>query len=218
MSKRNKGEIKAVIFDLDGVLTDTAEYHYQSWKKLAQEEGISFTREDNEQLRGVTRRQSLEILLKGKTLPEDKMEELMVKKNEYYQELINNITMEDLIPGVEELLNQLQEDGYKLAVASASRNARTVIENLEIGKKFQLIADGYSVKNNKPAPDLFLYAAEELEVEPEECIVIEDAESGIEAALAAGMHTVGIGPEERVGQADFRYDKIKDIKLADIVQ
>lgn len=218
MNKRNKGEIKAVIFDLDGVLTDTAEYHYQSWKKLAQEEGISFTREDNEQLRGVTRRQSLEILLKGKTLPEDKMEELMVKKNEYYQELINNITMEDLIPGVEELLNQLQEEGYKLAVASASRNARTVIENLEIGKKFQLIADGYSVKNNKPAPDLFLYAAEELEVEPEECIVIEDAESGIEAALAAGMHTVGIGPEERVGQADFRYDKIKDIKLADIVQ
>ncbi|AZO93144.1 beta-phosphoglucomutase [Halocella sp. SP3-1] len=218
MNKRNKEEIKAVIFDLDGVLTDTAEYHYQSWKKLAQEEGISFTREDNEQLRGVTRRQSLEILLKGKTLPEDKMEELMVKKNEYYQELINNITMEDLIPGVEELLNQLQEEGYKLAVASASRNARTVIENLEIGKKFQLIADGYSVKNNKPAPDLFLYAAEELEVEPEECIVIEDAESGIEAALAAGMHTVGIGPEERVGQADFRYDKIKDIKLADIVQ
>ncbi|MTI60001.1 MAG: beta-phosphoglucomutase [Firmicutes bacterium] len=218
MNKRNKGEIKAVIFDLDGVLTDTAEYHYQSWKKLAQEEGISFTREDNEQLRGVTRRQSLEILLKGKTLPEDKMEELMVKKNEYYQELINNITEGDLLPGVENLLNQLQEEGYKLAVASASRNARTVIENLGIGKKFQLIADGYSVKNNKPAPDLFLYAAEELEVEPEECIVIEDAESGIEAALAAGMHTVGIGPEERVGQADFRYDKIKDIKLADIVK
>lgn len=217
MNKINKEKVKAVIFDLDGVLTDTAEYHYQSWKKLAQEEGIPFTREDNEQLRGVTRRQSLEILLKGKTLSEDKMKELMVKKNEYYQELIDNITEGDLIPGVEDLLNQLKRGGYKLAVASASRNARTVIKNLDIEKRFEIIADGYSVKNNKPAPDLFLYAADKLGVEPEECIVIEDAESGIEAALAAGMHTVGIGPEERVGQADFRYDKIKDIKLADIV-
>ncbi|ACL68804.1 beta-phosphoglucomutase [Halothermothrix orenii] len=210
-------EIKGFIFDLDGVITDTAELHYRSWKKLADEEGIPFTREDNEQLRGVSRRKSLELLLNGREVPEEKKLEMMDRKNNYYKEFIKQITEEDLLPGAKELLDELKSRGYKLAVASASKNAKPVIKNLGVEHVFDQISDGYSVEKTKPAPDLFLYTAKQLGLKPEECVVIEDAEAGIEAALAAGMTAVGIGPEERVGKAHFRYDKVADINLDDIL-
>lgn len=210
-------KIKAFIFDLDGVITDTAEFHYQSWKKLAEIEGFLFNREDNEQLRGVSRRRSLEILLKGKKYPEEKMQEMMDSKNKYYQELIESIASSDLLPGVNKLLTELADRGYKLAVASASKNAKPVIKNLGVEYLFDTISDGYSVEKTKPAPDLFLYTAEKLGVKPEECVVVEDAEAGIEAALAAGMVAIGIGPEERVGKAHYRFNFIKDIELEEII-
>lgn len=211
-------KLEAFIFDLDGVITDTAEFHYLSWKRLADEEGIPFSRKDNEQLRGVSRRRSLELLLKGKELPEKKMQEMMDRKNGYYRELIKTITPDNLLPGVEEILEYLKEKGIKMAIASASKNARPVIKNLGIEDMFDTIADGYSVQKTKPAPDLFLHAAKEMGVEPPACAVVEDAESGIEAALAAGMLAIGIGPEERVGKAHYRYDQVADIELEKILE
>ncbi len=212
-----KKEIKAFIFDLDGVLTDTAEYHFQAWKRLADEEGISFAREDNEKLRGVSRRASLELVLKGRMLSEDKMQEFMDRKNSYYQASIKSISEKDLLPGTISLLQELKSKQFRLALASASKNAPQVIEGLGIASFFEVIADGNSVEKTKPAPDLFLYTAEKLAIAPEFCIVVEDAEAGIAAAQAAGMATIGIGPAERVGAADYIYPSVAAIRLRDIL-
>ncbi len=210
--------IKAIIFDLDGVITDTAEFHYQSWQRMADEEGLDFSREKNEQLRGVSRRRSLEIILDGQELPEEEMQRLMDKKNGYYQEKLKQMTTEDMLPGAEELILEVKNRNLKTAVASASRNARTVISALEIGDLFDTISDGHSVENPKPAPDLFLHTAEKLNVEPEECAVLEDAEAGIDAALAADMFAVGIGPAERVGHGDLVFASTADVKLDVILE
>ena len=211
-------KLKAFIFDLDGVITDTSELHFQSWKRLSEEENIPFTRKDNEELRGVSRRKSLEILLKGKIVSEEKKQEMMNKKNNYYKRLIKNISEENLLPGVKKLLEELKERKYKIAIASASKNAITIIKNLGIEDFIDVISDGYSVEKTKPAPDLFQYTAKKLLVNPGECVVIEDAKAGIEAALAANMLTVGIGPFERVGNAHYRYDRIEEIRIDDIIK
>jgi len=210
-------KIQAFIFDLDGVLTDTAEYHYLAWKRLAEEEGLSFNRHDNEKLRGVSRRASLELILQRKRLPEEKMQELMDRKNGYYHEYIKSITNKDLLPGAEDLLRDLKARGYKLAMASGSKNAPKVVERLGIAAYFDALAHGGSVEKTKPAPDLFLYAAEKLGLEARYCVVVEDAAAGIEAAKAAGMATIGIGPPERVGEADFCFPSVADIKPDEII-
>jgi beta-phosphoglucomutase len=189
--------IAAVIFDLDGVLTDTAEYHFQAWKRLADEEGIPFSRADNEALRGVSRRKSLEILLKGRPVTEEQAQELMARKNRYYQELIRHMTPDDLLPGVAELLGELRAMGLKVAVATVSKNARAVLDGLQLWEAIDSLSDGYSVGRSKPAPDLFLHAAQQIGVPPSQCLVVEDAAAGIEAAQAAGMHTLALGPARR---------------------
>jgi beta-phosphoglucomutase len=209
--------VEAFIFDLDGVITDTAEYHYQAWRRLAEEEGLPFTRLDNEKLRGVSRRASLELILNGIKLPETKMLELMERKNSYYRASVAAVTEKDLLPGAISILQELKQKNYKLALASASKNAPLVIEKLGIESLFEVIADGGSVNKSKPAPDLFLYTAEKLAVAPEKCVVVEDAEAGIAAAKAAGMHTIGIGPVERVGSAEYIYPSVAAIKLEDII-
>ncbi len=215
-----KKNLEAFIFDLDGVITDTAEYHFLSWKRLAEGENITFTREDNEQLRGVSRRKSLELVLNNKkgNYSEEKIQEMMKRKNKYYQEYIKTVTPDNLLPGIKKFLEELQTRNYKLAVASASKNAKSVIKSLGIGNMFETISDGYSVEKTKPAPDLFLFTAEKLGVEPEDCAVVEDAEAGIEAALAAGMLAIGIGPEERVGKAHIRFDQVVDLNLEKILK
>ncbi len=189
------------IFDLDGVLTDTAEYHYWSWQRLADEEGLAFSREDNEALRGVSRRRSLEILLKGKTLPESVMEDYMARKNAYYLEDMERLTPADLLPGAGQFLAAARAEGIVLGLASASKNARMVCERLGILDLFRVIGDGYSVVNAKPAPDLFVWVAGGLGLNPKACTVFEDAEMGIAVAQQGGFYTVGIGPAERVGAA-----------------
>jgi beta-phosphoglucomutase len=195
-------DIRGVIFDLDGVLTDTAEYHYLGWQKLADEEGLPFNREANEELRGVSRRDSLlKIIANRRQYSETQLQEMMERKNRYYVDLIHNMTKGDLLPGALALLDELRAAGIKIALGSASKNAQTVIEKLGISDRIDVIADGYSVKQPKPAPDLFLFAARELGLEPQQCVVVEDAAAGIEAALAAGMLAVGLGPAERVGEA-----------------
>lgn len=200
-SERAVPEIRGLIFDLDGVLTDTSEYHYLAWKRLADQEGIPFDRQANDALRGVSRRDSLMILLGDRPATEGQIREMMERKNWYYQELIQSIGPENLLPGARELLIELKEAGLKVAIGSASRNARSVIQKLGISGWIDTVSDGHSVERQKPAPDLFLHAAAHLGLEPAQCVVVEDAASGVEAALAAGMWTVGSGPASRVGAA-----------------
>ncbi len=204
---------QAFIFDLDGVLTDTAEYHFRAWQRLADEEGIAFTRDDNEALRGVSRRQSLMFLLKGRTLPEDQIEAWMVRKNDYYRAYLADITPGDLLPGVADFLHEARDRGLKLGVGSASKNARDAINNLGIVDLFGAIGDGYSVSNPKPAPDLFVWVAGRLGVPSPDAVIFEDAEAGIEAALAAGMYAVGLGPQNRVGKAHLVLPSLDGAKV-----
>ena len=211
-------KIKGFIFDLDGVITDTAEYHYKSWKKLAEEEDLFFNREINEQLRGVSRMDSLDIILDGKKIPAEQKKEWTDRKNAYYQGYLEEITKADILDDMEAKLKKLKDDGFKLAVGSSSRNARKVLKHLQITDIFDIIADGNSVENAKPAPDLFLHAAKNLGLDPEECVVLEDAESGVEAALAANMKAVGVGPEGRVGKAHLVYGTVGDIDFNEILK
>jgi beta-phosphoglucomutase len=201
--------ILGTIFDLDGVLTDTSELHYQAWKRLADEEGIPFDRQKNEALRGVSRRQSLERMLDGRSYPEAALVEMMERKNQYYLESITRLTRQDLLPGSLDLLKSLHSAGIKVAIGSASKNAREVVEKLGLEAWVDSIADGNSVERQKPAPDLFLYAAKSLGLPPEQCVVFEDAEAGVEAALAGQMWAVGIGPQERVGKAHLVLANLK---------
>lgn len=210
--------IQALLFDLDGVITDTAEYHYRAWKQLADEEGIPFDRADNEQLRGVSRRESLNRMLKGREIDEETAQVWMERKNSYYRGMLETISQGNILPGAAELLAQAREEGLKIALVSASRNAPDVVERLGLADQFDVIATGGDVRRQKPFPDLFLKAAERLNVAPGQCLVIEDAESGIAAAVAAGMVSVGLGPQERVGLADLVLPNLHRVQVEDLLR
>ena len=210
--------IRAFIFDLDGVITDTAEYHFRGWKRLADEDGLSFSREDNEHLRGIPRRQSLMLILKDRIYPETKILEMMERKNNYYLEFIKEISPRDLLPGAKELLEEVHAAGLKNGLGSASKNASEVLDRLGIRSLFDAISDGYSVERQKPAPDLFLHAARQLNLPPAECVVVEDAAAGIEAAKAGGFRSIGLGPPERVGGADAFFPSLAGVRLADLLE
>ncbi|MBX3082277.1 MAG: beta-phosphoglucomutase [Anaerolineae bacterium] len=205
--------VSAFLFDLDGVITDTAEFHYRSWKRLADEENIAFTREDNEKLRGVSRRDSLLLLLKGRVLSEADMLAWMDRKNGYYRDYLKDITEADLLPGVKGFLLTAKNHGIKIGLASASKNAKDVLDGLGVASLFDAVGDGYSVSNPKPAPDLFVWVAGRLATPPAQTVVFEDAEAGIEAALAAGMYAVGLGPIERVGKAHVVYPHLDGVNV-----
>jgi len=209
--------IRAFIFDLDGVLTDTAEYHYRGWKRLADELGVLFTREDNESLRGIPRLASLRLILKGREYPEDEIQEMMERKNRYYLEFIKDIAPRDVLAGARELLGEIRAAGLRSALGSASKNAREVVERLGIAELLDAISDGNSVEFQKPAPDLFLHAAAQLGLSPSECIVVEDAAAGIEAAQTGGFRSVGLGPRERVGAADIVFPSLATVHLAGLL-
>jgi len=210
--------IQAFLFDLDGVLTDTSEYHFQAWKRLADEEGIPFNRQDNEGLRGVGRRESLAVMLKGREITEETAQVWMERKNLYYVELVGQMTTNDLLPGALDLLSELRAAGMRIAIASASKNASKVLDLLQLWGRVDAVADGNTVTRSKPAPDLFLAAAEMLGVLPAACVVVEDAAAGVEAGKAAGMLTLGLGPVERVGQANMVLPDLAGAKLAAILQ
>lgn len=209
-------EFRGAIFDLDGVLTDTAEYHYRAWQKLADEEALPFDRQANEALRGVSRRESLLHIIGNRHYTEAQIQDMMERKNRYYLDSIQDISPADLLPGARELLNQLKKAGIKIAIGSGSKNARLVIKKLGIGDRIDAIADGDSVQRAKPAPDLFLYAASLIELMPNQCVVFEDAAAGVEAAIAAGMGAVGLGPVERVGAAHVVLPSLEGIGWADL--
>ncbi len=210
--------VHGFVFDLDGVLTDTAEFHFRAWKRLADEIGVPFTRADNEQLRGVSRRESLLLLLRRRVYPEEQMATFMERKNGYYLELLEGITPQDMLPGARELLVAIRAAGLKAAVGSASKNAGEVIARLGIASLLDAISDGYSVERQKPAPDLFLHTALQLRLPPAECVVVEDAAAGIEAAQAGGFRTIGLGPRERVGAADVILPSLAGVHLEDLLK
>lgn len=205
----------AVIFDLDGVLTDTADLHYRSWQFVADELGVPFDRQRNEALRGLSREESLAKIL-GPRLGEftaERQREITRRKNDEYLRLVASMTPADLFPGARELLAALAAARVPTAVASSSRNAEVVLERLQLRDAFRVVIDGNLAPRSKPDPQVFLFAAEALGVSPSACVVVEDAESGVQAALAAGTRVIGLGPRDRVGRAHRVVEAIGQIDL-----
>ena len=207
-------KLKAAIFDLDGVLVDTAKYHYEAWKKIADELNIPFDPEKNEALKGLSRRDSLDALLSlgNKTYSETEKDKLCDQKNEYYLESIRQVSPKDLLPGVDELLLELKEKKIPLAIGSSSKNARVIIEKLGIKNYFTAIVDGNDLTKAKPDPQVYLLAGEDLKVRPESCVVFEDGYVGIVAAKRAGMVAVGLGSVQTLKEADYYFENLKDTK------
>lgn len=210
-------KIQGFIFDLDGVLTDTAKYHNLSWKKLADDEGLLFTEQDGDAVRGVSRRESLLIVLKDRVVSEEAMQEMMERKNRYYQELVRQMTPADILPGALQLLHEIRQAGLKIGIGSTSKNAPLVIDLLGLRPYIDVVIDGNMVTKAKPAPDLFLEAARRLALPPQACVVVEDAQAGVEAGKAGGMRTIGLGPMERVGAADLVLPDLANAHLSDLL-
>jgi beta-phosphoglucomutase len=194
---------KAALFDLDGVLVDTAEYHYLAWKRIADELKLPFDRKKNERLRGVPRMASLEIIVEDMVQKPSNMDELATRKNNLYVEMIQQVKPADMLPGVERLLNTLKKNNILIGLGSSSKNAKPVLASLGIENLFDAVVDGYGFEFAKPAPDVFLNGAALLGMPASECVVVEDAPSGIEAAKAAGMFAVGIARDEPLPGADL---------------
>jgi beta-phosphoglucomutase len=209
--------IEAFLFDLDGVLTDTSEFHYQGWKHLAEDLGLPFTREDNEALRGVSRRESLALLLKGKAVSEAEAQEYMDRKNGYYLELVRQMTPANLLPGAREILEELGAMGLKRGIVSSSKNTPLVLERLQIGDLVNGVVDGNAPARSKPFPDLFVLGAALFALPASKCLVIEDATAGVLAAHAAGMKAVGLGPIERVGMAELMLPSLEGHSAKEIL-
>jgi beta-phosphoglucomutase len=187
--------IKACIFDLDGVIVDTAVYHYKAWKRLANSLGFDFTEHQNEQLKGVSRVRSLELILGwgGVTKTAAEQEILATQKNTWYMEMVNQMKPDEILPGAKEFVEICRKAGIKIALGSASKNSMTILNKIGITNLFDAVIDGNKVSKAKPDPEVFLAGAKALSVEPEECVVFEDAIAGVEAAKAGGMKVVGIG-------------------------
>lgn len=205
--------MKAFIFDLDGVIVSTDTFHYKAWKKMADEEGIYFDEIINNRLRGVSRRESLEIILEkaDKIYTEMEKQELAERKNGYYRELLEMLTYSDRLEGVTETLELLRRKGYKLAIGSSSKNTPVILEKIGYGGYFDVISDGNNIKNSKPDPEVFLKAAEYLKLEPSECYVVEDAEAGIIAAKSGGFTAIGIGSAAQSPNADYALKRFSDL-------
>jgi len=204
---------KGFIFDLDGVIVDTAKYHFLAWKRLAKSLDIDFTEEENEQLKGVSRVKSLEKILSwgNKTISEDKFTELMGKKNEEYLSYIAEMGSDEILPDVPKVLEVLIEKQQPISLGSASKNARTILERVDLKKYFDAIVDGNDVSKAKPDPEVFLIAAKLLDMKPENCIVFEDSVAGVEAANTANMISIGIGDKDVLGHAQYVFKDFTEI-------
>ncbi|PGZ93039.1 beta-phosphoglucomutase [Bacillus sp. AFS029533] len=216
-----KKQIEAFIFDLDGVITDTAEFHYLAWKKLGEDLGIPFDREFNETLKGVSRTDSLERILKlgnrQNDFTEAEKDELATKKNAHYVELIRNISEKDLLPGIELFLKQIKQAGIKISMASASKNALMVVKALGVIDYFDHIVDASTVINSKPNPEVFLKAAEAVSAKPENCIGVEDAAAGVDAINEANMFSVAIGDATILGHANLVLSSTEELDFDRII-
>jgi len=220
MYKKMNNMIKGCIFDLDGVIVDTAKFHYIAWKQLAKELGFDFSLEDNERLKGVSRERSLEILLEiGNIKVADKEKQLLAqKKNKIYRQLISSLTPKDILPGVMDFLLQARDLNKKLAIASASKNTPLILERLQLDNFFDAVVDGNKITKAKPDPQVFIFAAKELLLNPEQCIVFEDAKAGIEAAKRANMVAIGVGDKKRLPKADINITSFENLNCKTLLE
>lgn len=211
--------IEAVIFDLDGVIVSTDEYHYLAWQRLADEEGVCFDRGINQRLRGVSRMASLEILLEKspRTYSDEQKHELADRKNSYYLQSLSALTSNDVLPGAAEIIETLKGRRIKVAVASSSRNAPFILDRIGLAGGFDAVVDGNDIFASKPDPEVFLRTAERLGVEPSQCLVIEDAVAGVEAALAAGMAVLAVGHAAEDGRAAMTAKDLGSISADDLL-
>ena len=206
--------IKGVIFDLDGVIVFTDKFHYQAWKKMADGMGIYFDEVINNRLRGVSRMASLEIILEryeGEPLSQEQKDALAAQKNEMYRELLATMTPDDVTPEVRNTLAELRARGYKLAVGSSSKNAKFILERVALTDAFDKVSDGTNITHSKPDPEVFLKAAEYIGEAPENCLVVEDAEAGIDAGNAGGMQTAAIGDAVNCGKGTYNIESVADL-------
>lgn len=207
--------VKGVIFDLDGVIVSTDNCHYLAWKRMADEEGIDFSRAINERLRGVSRMDSLAIILEQAQRPytADQKLEMAARKNAYYVELIGKLTPHDILPGAMAVLNGLRKQGVKIAIGSSSRNTPIILKQIGLENAFDAVADGNQITRSKPDPEVFLLAASLLGLPPAECLVVEDADAGVEAALAGGMKALGVGSACANPRATYRAQSLREVDL-----
>lgn len=210
-------EIKAVIFDCDGVISDTAKLHFQAWKQLADEENLTFTWEDYHRMSGTKREENLRLFTEGLDLDEETKQAWLARKVSYFDKLLPTLQPGDELPGISRILDEAEEAGIRVAVASASYNARAVIERLGLTERFEVIGDGYCVVNSKPAQDIFIWSAGGLGLPPKNCMVIEDAKSGVQAALTGGFTVVGVG-DGPVQAAHFTVPTLAEIPLTDLIE
>ncbi len=206
--------MKAVIFDLDGVIVFTDKFHYAAWKQMADEMGIYFDEQINNRLRGVSRMESLEIILEryeGEALSAERKAELAEQKNTAYRELLKTMTPADVTDEVRTVLKELRKRGYRLAIGSSSKNAKFILEKVELTDYFDAVSDGTNITNSKPDPEVFLKAAEFLEMDPAECLVVEDAYAGIDAAKSGGMKAAGIGDAFSYEKTDYPIQTFADL-------
>lgn len=213
-------EIRACIFDLDGVIVDTAHYHFLAWRRVARELGFELTEAQNERLKGVSRMRSLEIVLEtgGVKISDAEKTDLATRKNEWFVGYVDQMQPDEIFPGVKTLITNLKENNIKVALASSSKNAARVIERLQIENLFEAMVDGTMVARSKPDPEIFLSAAARLGEAPTHCLVFEDAEAGVEAAHAAGMKCVGVGSPEVLAQADLVVSRTGDFRIETLRQ
>ncbi len=211
--------IKAFLFDLDGVIVDTAIYHYQAWRRLANELGFDISEEFNEQLKGVSRMESLDLILAegGQTLSDERKQELATQKNEWYLEQVSRMTPEDILPGVATFFSQVRKAGLQTALGSVSKNAPLILERIGMSEVFDAVIDGNKISKGKPDPEVFTKGAAELEVQPDECVVFEDAVAGIEAGKRGGMHTVGLGSPDVLTQADMVAPSLEHLTVEQVL-
>ncbi|GAB4044193.1 beta-phosphoglucomutase [Spirosoma litoris] len=212
--------IKAFLFDLDGVIVDTAIYHYQAWKRLANELGFDISEEFNEQLKGVSRMESLDLILAhgGLTLSDDKKNELATQKNQWYLELVSRMTSDDILPGVPAFFAQVRQAGLLTALGSVSKNAPMILERIGMSDAFDAIIDGTKISKGKPDPEVFTKGAAELGVSPAECVVFEDAVAGVEAGKRGGMFVVGLGSPEVLTQADLVAPSLETLTVEQVLE
>lgn len=210
--------LEACLFDLDGVLVDTAKYHYLAWKQLANTLGLDFTEKENEQLKGISRVESLRKILNwaGMEMPQEKQDELASLKNGWYVEMISGMTQNEVLPGALKLLDELKKSQIKIGLGSASKNAKLILDNTGLKPYFDALVDGNIVSKSKPDPEVFLRGAELLGVSPEYCVVFEDASAGVEAAIKGNMKAIGIGNEEELGEAQLVVEDLTAIDLRTI--
>lgn len=211
-------QVKGVIFDLDGVITDTIRFHYQAWVKVTQEEGIPFSFDDYDTIRGLSREESLTHVLKGRSVNAQTAQALMTRKNNYFREMMTSLSPADILPGVREWISAARAMGIAVGVGSSSRNARDVLARLELLEAFDGVGDGYTVTNTKPAPDIFLWVAGRLNVSPANTIVIEDGAAGVIAAQRGGFTVVGLGSPHIVGKAHVITPGLADLPLKTLVE